>query len=883
MAKKETTKKDRKSAEVEQVRLALIVRASKVDTADIETWKSAVNTAYRGSYNKLMALYENLISDPVLSHAIEQRINQLIAAELTFVGPDGKSINEIEDLIDTPEFEELLKEIALSKAYGKSVIELSFAPHFDVFSFPRRNIKITNLEKPFAERKKLIVRSEGDMTGYEYSDNEYILECGKDNDLGYLFKAAQFVIYKRGGFGDWAQFAEVFGMPFLIGKYNSYDPKSRDLLFQALQEIGSSPRAAIPNETDIEIKENNASGNGMLFKHLRDACNEEILISVLGNTMTTLQGSSRAQGEVHQDTQTALIQADKRYVQRMLNRFVTPLLEKRGYPTSGGFFLFPDQKEELSMEKRVDLALKLRKEGISIDDDYFYEVSGIPKGAKKEEKKPEKAEITSDNKKDDPEVSQKKNKLGFFVQAPAKTGAFIRQLKQSITGKVTLEKGVTINVTRLLEEALKEIYDKQGESVVNANLFKITNDPLQKGTIKEFSATSEFGKRNEEFISEFRTNTAVFAAFKAHKQTQEYVDLLIDEKGNLRPFNQFKKEAQKISKDYNISWLQTEYNTAVKSARSAVNYRKFLETEHLYPNLEYIESTAAHPRASHLEYVGTILPIRHPWWKTHIPPSEWNCACGIKQTDKEPTPVPGEVPGSPVFENNPGESGQFINLKEHPYIKGICPYFNECAIRKGPPTKLKDGGEQGKLAQCQMCFLALSYMKNQKRIEENRKEYERLKKDPNYTNVKFNPKTGGLMASHKDHQFDKQKGIMDIPRGDYEKRVQEIFFKYGRKLILQNERMGDNIATPDGLLDDVLCDIKAIEGLGMNNIINKIAEANHQGARHVILYYPDINLFKKELLRDGYSRYLGLVKKKNIQDNVDDISYVIEGKIYKYK
>ena len=82
-----------------------------------------------------------------------------------------------------------------------------------------------------------------------------------------------------------------------------------------------------------------------------------------------------------------------------------------------------------------------------------------------------------------------------------------------------------------------------------------------------------------------------------------------------------------------------------------------------------MQSTAAHPRASHLEYVGTILPIRHPWWDTHMPPSDWNCACSVRPTDADVTPVPGDEFVSPVFSNNPGKTAEFVKIDETTYFK----------------------------------------------------------------------------------------------------------------------------------------------------------------------------------------------------------------------
>ncbi|MBR8785081.1 hypothetical protein IX308_001276 [Porphyromonas levii] len=138
----------------------------------------------------------------------------------------------------------------------------------------------------------------------------------------------------------------------------------------------------------------------------------------------------------------------------------------------------------------------------------------------------------------------------------------------------------------------------------------------------------------------------------------------------LRSFAQFRKAVKGVNVQWNEQWLRTEYNTAVRSARSAANYRDALRSKDMYPNIEYLESIARDKRKEHLEFVGTILPIDHPWWDTHLPPVEWNCKCSWRPTDKPTTDVPittEEVP--PVFQNNPGKTAEFVKLSEHPYTK----------------------------------------------------------------------------------------------------------------------------------------------------------------------------------------------------------------------
>ena len=392
----------------------MVVRPARIQSEDISSWVEAVNNAKRGYRTKLYNLYENILADPVLSDAIDKRVNAITNAEIAFM-KDGQTVEAMDDLIDTPEFEELIREIVLTKAWGKTVADISFNPEFDVFSVPRKHIRIDKMDRPLNERRRYILEKENDMTGYDYENDPYIIECGKDDDLGFIFKAAPYVIYKRGGFGDWAQFAEIFGMPFLVGKYNGYDPKAKQQLFEALSEIGSNPRAAIPKETDLEVKENKSSGSNTLYKDLKDACNEEILIAVLGNLMTTLDGSSRSQSEVHQETQEEIAKNDRRFVRRILNRKLVPLLLKRGYPVAGGYFSFPEQGENTTTDQLIARGIKLKKEAdVHVDDDWFYETSGIPKPEKQPEPKPE----PKPDPEPEPKAKGKKKGLRLFSSKP---------------------------------------------------------------------------------------------------------------------------------------------------------------------------------------------------------------------------------------------------------------------------------------------------------------------------------------------------------------------------------------------------------------------------------------------------------------------------------
>ena len=71
------------------------------------------------------------------------------------------------------------------------------------------------------------------------------------------------------------------------------------------------------------------------------------------------------------------------------------------------------------------------------------------------------------------------------------------------------------------------------------------------------------------FLQELRTNTEVFAAFKAHRMGRDMASQLLDENGNVKTFQQFKKDTEGIVDHHVNAWLRTEYDTAIRRAHRA--------------------------------------------------------------------------------------------------------------------------------------------------------------------------------------------------------------------------------------------------------------------------------------------------------------------------
>lgn len=347
MARKKDTKRDTAN-EKPIIINEIVVQPPQRRVYDVGDWRTALRSADSGRVKQLYDLYDDALIDGVLSDAIEKRVDAVINSELTFQDKSGMEVEAMTGLIDTSDFETLLREIIKAKFYGRAGVAMDFNDGFHVFPIVPKYIDLTN---------KTILKQDTDETGYPYEDDRRFLVLGKPLDYGLLLKTVPYVIYKRGGFGDYSQWLELFGMPQRIGKYNTYDPESRKLLEQAFKMAGSAPYVIVPKETEIETKES-IGGNGTSYNEFRQACNEEVLITILGQTLTTIQGNrgARALGEIHKEVEEAKNKADIRFVQRILNEKILPVLLSQGYPVESGKFVFPKAAEPLSVEDVVQLS-----------------------------------------------------------------------------------------------------------------------------------------------------------------------------------------------------------------------------------------------------------------------------------------------------------------------------------------------------------------------------------------------------------------------------------------------------------------------------------------------------------------------------------------------
>lgn len=656
------------------------VRSINRTSQDIQSWRNAITSAesvFNPTRKQLYDLYHDILLDGHLWSVVDKRLTAITNTPIQFTD-EGEPVEDINNLMDTESWHYMLKELLNARFWGYTLLELTFLPD---------NIKAELINRKHVKPEMgLVVRNAFDMEGVRYLEppyDRYIVTAGETKDMGLFMKVAQYVIYKRGGFADWAQFAEIFGMPFREGRYDPYDEATRKELLRMMEETGGAAYAVLPKGSEFQLHQaSQTSGSNTIYQDLKDACNQEISKAIVGQTLTTEQGDkgARSLGDVHQQVEADIHTDDKRFIINILNNKLRPLLEEHGYPVGNGRFIFPEI-DNLDKKSRLEMDLKLAKQ-VPVSDDYFYQTYSIPKPENYDELKEERQLKTSLFKQEEPPDKKPSNNLFTYIRnlvnpphdITGKVNALYAPCPDCGGHIVNIEEDEAIN--KRAEKLAKMIHEGTitKDVMIDRELTELVAAKISEAMFKGFGKTFEnieFGTPDAEMLANLERNVYQFSSAKNYHQLRQMTDALKSPEGEILSFNDFKKKALQINKVYNFNWLQTEYNTAITSAEGAANWSQYMEGAEEMPILEYQTAGDDRVRDSHAALDGVKRRYDDDFWKRYYPPNGFNCRCttmqhaerNTKQTNMRKVSIP-EVPS--MFRTNLAKSG-LVFPKKHPY------------------------------------------------------------------------------------------------------------------------------------------------------------------------------------------------------------------------
>ena len=246
---------------------------------------------------------------------------------------------------------------------------------------------------------------------------------------------------------------------------------------------------------------------------------------------------------------------------------------------------------------------------------------------------------------------------------------YIRALFQGIYNGDITEYDLPENLYHAIADYLKKVV-YEGFGIDFTKLTKQINSEV----------LSEFTESDLELLADLRTNIYMFSAAKTYQQVKEMTEALINEKGTLVSFSEFKESAQEIFDLYNETWLKTEYDTAIGQAQESVKWNSIEKNKDVLPYLKYSAVMDANTSEICAPLDGIVAPVDDPIWSTIAPLNHFNCRCLLEQLDKEEgeknetsdeekADKVGQVKDEmqDVFKMNAGKDG-YVFKEDHPYF-----------------------------------------------------------------------------------------------------------------------------------------------------------------------------------------------------------------------
>ena len=341
---------------------------------DIQQFITALRSAENRDMQDRVLLYsiyqENLDYDDHLYGLIERRADNIVNKEITFMVGDVEN-DKVKEWAEAPKFREFLKHVLLVQLWGMGLFELKKGEWFDFYQIPIKHIN------PY---KQEVLKRQNDASGVSYSKmlGKNMVFVGGKNDLGLFKTLTPLSIYKRMLRNNWATYAELAGNNFQAVKYRgNVDPKKRAELQYALQNAKMGRAFQIPEGIDMEVTNLSSSSQNALFENYAAYIDKSQAKLVLGQTMTTEQGSSRSQAEVHERTQAEIFAADDRYILNFLNYEFYDFHKMFSLPSEGRWSF----KEDSSVKqlREIEKDLKLKELGYTFTAEQIAEKYGLEK------------------------------------------------------------------------------------------------------------------------------------------------------------------------------------------------------------------------------------------------------------------------------------------------------------------------------------------------------------------------------------------------------------------------------------------------------------------------------------------------------------------------
>lgn len=655
----------------------------------IQAWTQAYITAELRRTNgnvtypvkkTLQDIYDYAMLDPHLCSVIQQRASKTLAEDWAVFGEDENINEDATKVLDKKWFSKIQAAVIEARFYGYNLIEVQ-----ELIDSEIKDIKVISRGNVIPELKAIVKTpfqvNAGSLIPFENrNDSDYYMLVDTES-LGILNQVVPLVMIKRTTLSMWGEHAQTYSLPVTMLKTDNLDQVQK--YQQDLQRFLVSRNIVVGTSDEFSILNNSSSSGQDIYKELIEACNSEISKAIIGQTMTTDNGSSRSQSEVHERVANEVAEADREFMAYIINDVVFPKLVNLGYPLLNSRFKYIS-KEKRSFKEKLETVKTLKESGYIADPADVKSYLDLPFDL---QTSTETGNSIEDSSKGDIKASTSQKKSLYVTEIEQELDSLYSQQ----CGECSLEDGGEEGTGVIsndydpddFEQSLQSLIDSMANDIYFNRETELSTDYVRriaelfnKEVYNAFNFEGNFNNpdfdtQDLEFIQAIRKHNYYFAGGKNKVLAKSFAELVLDEDNEVRSFSKFKKECQEVGLKFNRNYLKTEYQTAISNAQSAAEWNSFVDDD----ILQYSATMDKVTRPEHARLNGLQLKRTDRLWNSIAPVNSWNCRCRLlvvpngrsakltstqrkefrKLADKD-------------FAFNPGTEGKLFP-DNHPYLK----------------------------------------------------------------------------------------------------------------------------------------------------------------------------------------------------------------------
>ncbi len=360
---------------------------------------AVLREADAGSLSVAMQLYEEMEEkDPHLYAVANTRRLALTGLEWT-VEPDPAASDKplaqgVADyarsaLGHVDAFEDALQHLALAVGRNVAVAELVWEPSGGGLSLVDLvPVDFTRLVFDDFDRPRILTDEEP-VDGIELVPNKFVVHVPQSATAhpqrgGLLRVTALAYLGKNLAMKDWMIFAEIFGMPVRIARYEpSATAEEKREMMDMLESLGANAAGVFSRAVDLQIVEANRGQRAAPYERLIEFFNRELSKAWLGQTLTTDTTGARgtfAASTVHEQVRQDILADDLRKEARTVRRdILTPLTRFKFGPDAPVPHFRRKLRRSRSASELADLLdTAVNQLGLRVPADWAHENLALP-------------------------------------------------------------------------------------------------------------------------------------------------------------------------------------------------------------------------------------------------------------------------------------------------------------------------------------------------------------------------------------------------------------------------------------------------------------------------------------------------------------------------